>query len=59
MQTRLIALKGMIYTNGEIYGTDITLEEGVGSEGFYQIPMEEYRAKLQAEAELAEQNSEI
>ena len=46
MRVRLIADEGMIYTNGEIYGFDITLAEGLTSEGFCQISREEYEKKM-------------
>jgi hypothetical protein len=46
MRVRLIADDDMIYTNGDIYGTDITLAEGLTAEGFYQITMEEYEQML-------------
>lgn len=51
MRVRLIADEGMIYTNGEIYGLDITLAEGLTGEGFYQISQEEYEKKLAEETE--------
>lgn len=38
----LIAEEGMIYTNGNIYGTIIYLEEGFTEDDFYQITLEEY-----------------
>ena len=50
----LIAHKGMIYTNGETYGTDITLAEGMTREGYYEIPYEEYEAINKAKEEVIE-----
>lgn len=47
----LIADKGMIYTDGETYGSVIYLAEGVNKEDFYQIPLSEYEA-LQATEEV-------
>ena len=42
MRTPLIADDGKIYTDGEIYGTEILLEEGRSADDFHQITMEEY-----------------
>lgn len=49
MRVRLIAAEGMAYTNGEIYGLDITLAEGLTGEDFYQITIEEYEKKTAEE----------
>lgn len=38
----LMADKGKIITNGEIYGRTIYLAEGQSKEGFYEIPEAEY-----------------
>ena len=42
MRIHLIAGEGEIYTNGEIYGTDIYLAEGMNKKDFYTISIEEY-----------------
>ena len=50
---KIEASKGMILTNGEIYGREIYLPEGINAEAFYEITEEEYET-LQAgeEAEI-------
>ena len=45
----LNANEGMILTNGEVYGTQIFLAEGVDASAFYEITREEYEARLAAE----------
>jgi hypothetical protein len=47
----LTAHEGMILTNGEIYGTQIFLAEGVDASAFYEITREEYEKIMAAEAE--------
>lgn len=56
MKTRLIlyADEGKVLTNGEIYGTEIYLEEGVSADGFYEITSAEYEQILNAEVEEGE-----
>lgn len=47
----LIANKGMILTDGEIYGTKIYLAEGRKEEEFHEITTEEYAEILKEEEE--------
>lgn len=42
MRTSIKAKEGYILTNGEIYGSEIFLAEGMRVEDFYEIPWEEY-----------------
>ena len=56
MTTRMIlyADEGKVLTNGEIYGKEIYLAEGVSAEDFYEISDAEYEAIQAAEAEVTE-----
>lgn len=49
---KLIASEGMILTNGEVYGTEIFLAEGVKADDFHEITIAEYEQIL-AEQEKA------
>lgn len=50
MRTSIKAKEGYILTDGEIYGTEIFLAEGMSAEDFHEIPKEEYE-ELMAENE--------
>ena len=52
MRPSIKAKEGYILTNGEIYGTEIFLAEGMSAEDFREISKEEYEA-IQAEEEKA------
>ena len=41
----ICAEQGKILTNGEIYGRNIFLAEGMSEEGFYEITEEEYEER--------------
>ena len=52
MERRTIyASEGMILTDGEIYGTQIHLADGVDESKFHEISREEYEEKLAAKME--------
>ena len=46
MRTSIKAKEGYILTNGEIYGTEIFLAEGMNADDFYEITREEYEALM-------------
>ena len=50
MRTSIKAKEGYILTNGEIFGTEIFLAEGMTEEAFREITREEYEEKLAEEA---------
>ena len=50
MRTSIKAKEGYILTDGEIYGTEIFLAEGMSAEDFREITREEYEEKLAEEA---------
>ena len=52
MERKVIyASEGTILTNGEIYGKQIHLAEGVSEDSFYEITEEEYNALMEVEYE--------
>lgn len=53
MKTRTViyADEGKILTNGEIYGKQIFLAEGVSEDDFYEITEEEYNALMEVRDE--------
>ena len=56
MERKVIyASEGKMLTNGEIYGKQIYLAEGVSEDGFYEITEEEYAEiqRVQEETALA------
>lgn len=49
MRTSIKAKEGYILTNGEIYGVEIFLAEGMRAEDFHEIPKEEYERMVENE----------
>ena len=51
MRTSIKASEGMILTNGEIYGSEIFLADGLNKTDFYEITIEEYQNILNKKTE--------
>lgn len=49
MRKVITATEGHILTNGEIYGTEILLAEGLDGADFYEMTLEEYNAQREVE----------
>ena len=47
MLEKITATEGHILTNGEIYGVEIYLGEGVDANSFYEITLDEYNRILE------------
>lgn len=43
---KIVANEGMVFTNGEIYGSVIYLADGLSADGFYEITREEYEKRM-------------
>ncbi|MBQ9964065.1 MAG: hypothetical protein IJP14_02985 [Clostridia bacterium] len=43
MQEKIIATEGHILTNGEIYGTEIYVGQGIDPADFHEITVEDYQ----------------
>ena len=54
MRKVITASEGHILTNGEIFGREIYLAEGMDETAFYEITDEEYSALLQENEEITE-----
>ncbi len=54
MRVSIKASEGMILTNGEIYGSEIFLADGLKAEKFHEITKAEYEKILKAQEELNE-----
>ena len=46
MQEKIVATEGHILTDGEIYGSEIYLADGLSADQFYEITLEEYQAAI-------------
>lgn len=57
MRESIKAKEGYILTNGEIYGTEIFLAEGMSADDFYEITREEYEARMAEEDPLNPDNA--
>ena len=55
----LTASEGMVYTDGEIYGSKIFLAEGRSAEEFHEIPREEYERIMVEQEAMADGGTEV
>lgn len=55
MREKITATEGHILTNGEIYGTEIYLAEGVSADAFHEITLEEYQAMFEEQEAQADE----
>lgn len=53
MRTSIKAKDGYVLTNGEIFGVEIFLAEGVNAEDFREITREEYEEMMRDPSELS------
>lgn len=51
IRTKITASEGMVLTNGEIYGIEIFLAEGMSADEFHEITIEEYEKITAQEGE--------
>jgi hypothetical protein len=49
MREKITASEGYILTNGEVYGSEIYLAEGMSADNFREITLEEYNSIIEAE----------
>ena len=57
MERKILKAKdGYIFTNGETYGEEIYLAEGIDETIFKEIPKEEHRKMLEAEENITGEN---